>query len=291
MELDPLTILVGPNASGKTTILESLDVSPPMTVRDFWQHDDKGPVAITKVFDDGHHSGRSWDPSRSSHTSTGKRIYLFKLVHFDIKHLRAPNHVREDNDLAPDGSNLANVYATLPRTTRREIAERLCELVPVLTDIDNRPSQAMPGFHRLVFQDRWNENVWYEPDEVSDGTMLLLAFLVVQHQEPPVDLLAVEEPERSLHPYLLGELVAMLRKMAHGEIGPRPVQVVLSTHSAELLEYARPEEVRFMRRSEEDGSVSVERAPVDSPRWEEAFKEYRESLGTAWLSGGLGGVP
>jgi hypothetical protein len=37
--------------------------------------------------------------------------------------------------------------------------------------------------------------------------------------------------------------------------------------------------------------VLVEHAPVDSKNWKETFAEYEELLGSAWLSGGLGGVP
>lgn len=121
--------------------------------------------------------------------------------------------------------------------------------------------------------------------------MLVLAFIVLQYQNPPPDILTIEEPERALHPYLLDELIQFLRKMTTGEIGRKPVQVVLATHSAELLEYVRPEEVRFLTRSPEDGSVQVNEAPTNSTNWQQVYKEYRESLGSIWLSGSMGGVP
>lgn len=121
--------------------------------------------------------------------------------------------------------------------------------------------------------------------------MLVLAFLVLQYQNPPVDLITIEEPERALHPYLLDEVIQLLRRMTTGEIGNKPIQVVLATHSAELLEYVRPEEVRFLTRSREDGSVQVNQASTESTNWQQVYKEYRESLGSIWLSGSMGGVP
>jgi predicted ATPase len=142
----------------------------------------------------------------------------------------------------------------------------------------------------MVFQDRWTPSIWYEPSEVSDGSMIVLAFLTLAHMQKPPHVLAIEEPEYALHPYLVSEVIGMLRKLATGELGA-PVQVLLATHSAELLNFAEPKEVRFLSRSLEDGSTQIRSAPTETEEWKTAFAEYEESLGELWLSGGLGGVP
>ncbi len=286
--LEPLTVLVGPNASGKTSIIDALIGDPPVNERDITNHDRSLPVQIGKFDDRGRRRIRKCPPGGIV-DSEGDLKYSPQLLHLDITRLRQSNQVKEELRLAPDGGNLTNVFASLPRSTQMGVAASLRGLVGILNDVYAKPLS--DGYHRLVFQDRWKESIWYEPPEVSDGTMLMMAFLVLQHQKPAVDLLAIEEPERSLHPYLIEQLVGMLRKMSCGQLGGRPVQVVLSTHSAELLEFARPEEVRFLSRRPDDGAVVVEQAPTESPGWEEAFAEYRESLGNAWLSGSLGGVP
>jgi predicted ATPase len=177
----------------------------------------------------------------------------------------------------------------MTRQRQAAVAKELCRLVPMFSDVDLEP--IADGQHRLRFQDRWNSELWFAPAQVSDGTMLVLAFIVLQYQKPPADILTIEEPERALHPYLLEELIQLLRKMTTGEISKKPVQVVLATHSAELLEYVHPEEVRFLTRSPEDGSVQVSEAPTNSTNWQQVYKEYRESLGSIWLSGSMGGVP
>ena len=203
--------------------------------------------------------------------------------------LRSENQVAEQKRLARTGNNLANVFASLPRVHQSQIAAQLCQLVPLYIDVDVRPRQH--GHHRLVFQDKWNKSVWYEPTQVSDGTMMLLAFLTLAHMQEPPDILAIEELEYALHPHLLAEVVGMLRKLTTGEVGTKPVQVLLATHSAELLNFVRPEEVRFLSRSLEDGSTSVRKAPLDTEEWRAAYAEYEEALGELWLSGSLGGVP
>ena len=121
--------------------------------------------------------------------------------------------------------------------------------------------------------------------------MLLTAFLTLQFQDPPVDIIAIEEPDRGLHPYLLGQLIDFFRKLTEGKIGLRPMQVILATHSAELLEHVRPEEVRFLSRDAKSGNVIAGAVDTKAPDWKSTFDEYQESLGSVWLSGGLGGVP
>lgn len=118
-----------------------------------------------------------------------------------------------------------------------------------------------------------------------------LVFLVLAHLEAPPDIIGIEDPEHALHPYLVGEVVEMLRRLAHGKLGPKAVQVVLATHSAQLLNFLEPEEVRFVSRSFDDGGAVVRAAPTDSAGWRSAYEEYQESLGEMWLSGRLGGVP
>lgn len=132
--------------------------------------------------------------------------------------------------------------------------------------------------------------MWYAPEEVSDGSMLVLAFLLLQYQNPSPDLLAIEEPERGLHPYLLGELIKLFRQLATGALGKR-IQIIAATHSAELIEFAKPEEVRFVTRNPKDGKVVVTEAQTSTEEWKKGFEEYGYSLGSVWLSGNLGGVP
>jgi predicted ATPase len=138
-------------------------------------------------------------------------------------------------------------------------------------------------------KDRWRDT-WYEPTNVSDGCLIALALLTLGHQSPSPDLIVIEELERGLHPYLIGEILSVLRKMTRGEIGKKETQVVIATHSAELLEFADPKEVRFLSRTD-DGGVAVEEAPTSAPDWDQVVKDHQGSLGTLWLSGGLGGVP
>jgi predicted ATPase len=102
---------------------------------------------------------------------------------------------------------------------------------------------------------------------VADSVLLLLAFLVLPHQLPMPDVLTLDEPERGLPPRLLGELVDMLRRLSVGAPERPPVQIIIATHSLELLEHVQPEEVRMLSRSPEDGSVRVSTPTLSAQDW------------------------
>lgn len=303
LTLEPLTVLVGPNSSGKTTVLEGLT---PLhySHTDLWQHDETLRISIDWSYADDSVLHAFFNPSAPhQQLNTGPRAVRrgehpekIRLTPHEVQSLvlalpslRRENTLSFEQTLTSSGDNLTNVFASLTRQQQAAVARELCRLVPMFSDVDLQPTAA--GRHRLRFQDRWNPDLWLAPSQVSDGTMLLLAFIVLQHQNPQVELITIEEPERALHPYLLDELIQMLRKMTTGEIGKKPVQVVLATHSAELLDYVRPEEVRFLTRSQQDGSVQVNQAPADTTHWRRVYEEYNQSLGSIWLSGGMGGVP
>lgn len=288
LRLGALTALVGPNATGKSTVLRGL--APEfvgLTRQETWQHGDAAALCRVLRTMDGAVYQRGRKPAVGQGSSDTPK-YRFEALQLRVDQLREHNLVQTERFISREGSNLANVFATLPRRVQTQAAATFCEFVPVFADVDVQPSRE--GHHRICFLDRWRDDLWYEPAEVSDGTMLMFAFSLLQHLTEPPDLLTIEEPEHGLHPYLLGQLVALLRGIAEGTLGRRPIQVVLATHSAELLEHLRPDEVRFLSR-EADGSVSVEEAPVDDPDWRKVYDEYQRSIGSLWLSGNLGGVP
>jgi predicted ATPase len=287
IDLAPLTVLVGPNASGKSTILEAIAPQRPLAAPDVWMKDPTLGVEIELTSTSGTSARRELTPIGAY--SWDGRGYKTQQLRLDLETLRGPNVVARAESLAATGGNLVNVFASLTRKQQELLAQELCRLVPVFSDVEATPVGG--GKYQLRFLDRWSQSVWYLPDEVSDGTMLMTAFLTLQYQQAPLDMLAIEEPDRGLHPYLVNQLLALLRGMTTGEIGGKPTQIVLATHSAELLDYVKPQEVRFLNRDKATGAVVVHAIDPASPDWRTAYDEYRESLGSVWLSGGLGGVP
>lgn len=202
--------------------------------------------------------------------------------------LRQGAKANEEYQLAPDGQNLANLFDTLSRDDQAAFVRDFVELVPVYRDIKAR---AHVGTKRLQFQDRWDDTVWYESSEVSDGSMIAAAFVALNYQRDRPDLIVIEDPDHGLHPYLQRQVVELLRAMSKGEIGGKPMQVVCTTHSRAFLDFLDPSEVRFISRSRDTGETVVRAAPVNNDRWAEVYESFDGSLGDLWMTGALGGVP
>lgn len=286
LDLAPLTVIVGPNASGKSSIVEALQPEFMPQPSDMWQRRSPPSVVLTRILEKGERSVRAFLGGR--HQAEGDVPYRYQALRLDANVLRRPNTVEPQHQLSTDGSNLTNLFETLDRATQAELARQFCGLVPVFSDVNAKPHGS--GSKHLLFTDRWNPTAVYTPQQVSDGSMLVFAILILRYQAKPPDVLAIEELERGLHPYLIGELVAFLRRMAMGEFGGKRTRVIIVTHSPGVLEFAEPSEARFLTRTE-DGSVRIEGLPLDDPSWPKAFENYKRSLGRVWQSGQVGGVP
>ena len=111
---------------------------------------------------------------------------------------------------------------------------------------------------------------------ISDGTIKMLAYLVLLYDPKPYPLLCVEEPENQLYPHLLEELAEEFRIYAN-----RGEQVFVSTHSPDFLNAVEVDEVFVLIK--EAGYTTIKRAKDD-----EQIKTYMESgdkMGYLWKQG------
>ena len=67
-------------------------------------------------------------------------------------------------------------------------------------------------------------------ERASDGTLRLAAYYALLNQPELPPLIAIEEPERNLHPGALTEIPKILRQIAERS------QVIITTHSSQLLD-------------------------------------------------------
>ncbi|MBU8897298.1 hypothetical protein DRW03_17140 [Corallococcus sp. H22C18031201] len=275
LTLEPLTVLVGVTASGKTSVLDGLQHQLAYEPTDFWRMDGSRRIAIEWTYAHGDRTRVEY-PFSVMDTLPGQGHATQQLA-LNMSALRAGAPAGRATWLERSGGNLASVFAALPTPTRAAISRELSRCLPSLSEVD--VAQDVDGkTYRLRFRDRWSPDVWYAPEQVSDGALWLMAFLVVPHQRPLPELLTLDEPERALHPALMREVMAQLRALARGESTGQPVQVVLATHSPDLLELVRPEEVRLLSRSATDGSVSVRAVQGGRSDWRRECRAVLDAL-------------
>lgn len=185
--------------------------------------------------------------------------------------LRRPSQLSAKPHLSPSGDNLAAVLDTLLTGPDRHavlaIEEALQKAVPTVSGVALRTlvqssGQVMKSLE-LCLAGSSRPHVTIPAAQASEGALLLLGFLALAHTRTS-DILLLEEPENGLHPLGIRVLVDIFRKMSTGEIGGRPRQIIVATHSPIFLNYLSPAEVRIVRRNPEHGTQVTPMASVPS---------------------------
>ena len=110
----------------------------------------------------------------------------------------------------------------------------------------------------------------------SDGTLKMLAYLVLLYDPKPPPFIGVEEPENFLHPRLLPGLAEECRAACER------AQLLVTTHSPFFLDALRPEEVRVLWR-DESGYTQTRR--TNELRGIPEFMKEGAMLGNLWMEG------
>ena len=176
--------------------------------------------------------------------------------------------------LTETGDNLANVVRYLgerhPERLGR-ISEALSRRVP---HVEGAHTRSMPGGQLILhIKDApFNDSVLAR--FASDGTLKMLAYLVLLYDPDPPPFIGIEEPENFLHPRLLPELAEECC------IASDRTQMFVTTHSPFFLDDLRPEEVRIMWRDETGCTRMNRAADIERVR---AFVREGARLGQLWM--------
>lgn len=181
--------------------------------------------------------------------------------------------------LSKTGDNLANVIQHLDERHPDRLDEIFAVLRRRVPRIESVAAETMAD-GRLLLQIK--DAPFEDPvlaRFASDGTLKLLAYLVLMHDPTPPPFIGMEEPENFLHPLLLPELAEECRAAAER------TQLLVTTHSPFFLNRLRAEEVRVLWRDDR-GHTQTRRA-ADMPGVKE-FMDEGAHLGYLWMEGHLG---
>lgn len=203
----------------------------------------------------------------------GNLIENWHLSDFHISRARPEAEASYAEHLSREGENLSLVVEYLHKNHLelfQEILDKLKHRVPGVTKVEAKTTEE--GRVLLKFQDGAFEDPFLAR-YVSDGTIKMLAYLVLLYDPAPHPLLCVEEPENQLYPSLLWDLAEEFRAYAH-----RGGQVFVTTHSPDFLNAVRLEEVFWLVKSE--GYTHVFRASDDKQL--AAYVAAGDQLGYLW---------
>ncbi len=211
--------------------------------------------------------------------SLGELISNWHISDFHIQKARPEQEAGVAEHLSKQGENLALVTEYIfkrHRATFDKIMHKLSERVPGVSNVEAKTTEE----GRVLL--RFRDGAFTDPflaKHVSDGTIKMLAYLILLNDPKPYSLLCVEEPENQLYPTLLEELAEEFRIYAsHGG------QVFVSTHSPDFLNACNVDEVFWLEKF--NGYTRVHRASDDLNIV--AYMEDGDKMGYLWKQGFFG---
>ena len=313
LRLQPFNLVIGPNGSGKTSLIQALlrlrslaalpmaqggvghapkprtpeiefSFAPPferVRVKAACAHD--GLVCDTLHVDHppGLEGDALWQQLR-------ERVLTIRGFLFDHYAMSAPARRDERRELASNAGNLAAVLVDWRErypSAYGALEAEFCRIVPEFAGLEFQEVG-----ERVELIGRVNgERV--PADAISQGTLYLLAVLTLAFAPEPPAVVCLEEADRGVHPRLLREIRDALYRLSYPrEFGMEraPVQVITTTHSPYLLDLFRdhPEEVVLANKR---GREATFERLSERDDLRELMRE--SNLGDLWFSGILGGTP
>lgn len=308
IELQPFNLVIGPNGSGKTSLIESV-----LTLRRWATLPLAGDQAVQRG--GGPEIGFGFAPPHAAIRATlgcagegqcdflrvepagapewpALRAGLATVRGYALEHeaMTRPCPSGDGAELTADGGNLAAVLVQLWEHTPAVFAALQAEVLRLLPEFSSLEAGRAPsgGF---TFGLRLAEGgELLEAEELSQGTLYVVALLAIAFDPDPPRILCLEEVDRGVHPRMFREVRDVLYRLSHppADAGRAGVQVIATTHSPYFIDLFRdhPEEVII---SQKTGRAATFERLSDRPDLPELLREG--SLGEMWYSGILGGVP
>jgi len=314
LELTPLHALIGPNDSGKSTVLRALRTLAQLAsgkfvrrMPDSWQPFDPllGDLSSLSVTFSG---GNRFVTTSRSPGVVNDEIWLggTKLV-------EVPRSLQSDRGWDDSRGSFLNTWLAQPMMVRFE-PDCLREPAPLIPETESvgfadERGRGLPSVYDAIV----NRNVksfleiesrlkelfpTVERIRLSNRTAGLKELAVLLRNGTPIDARAmsegllyymafaalryldytrvflVEEPENGLHPSRIADIMRVLR-----QVSEEGAQVLIATHSPLVLNELNPEEVTVLTR--DDGGTHA--TPIkDTPNFEERSQVY--ALGELWVS-------
>jgi predicted ATPase len=212
------------------------------------------------------------------------RNYLKLFVHYHALPVDSNSPIRIPQQLRP--SDLPGEHGEYFVPYLYSLKESHPDLFESLEDT---LKAAYPCFERLSFPPvaagmltmTWKDKDFSTPlymNQLSDGTLHYLWLVSLLHSPDLPSVTMIDEPEVSLHPELLAQLVELFREASER------TQLIIATQSDSLVRFLKPEEVVVMDIDENGFATAKWGDTFDLDEW---LKEY--TLDEVWRMGRMGG--
>lgn len=195
--------------------------------------------------------------------------------------LRQPHPYDPAKPMDRRGDNWVSILRDQDKETwRPELVSVLHQLTGDIDDVEIRP---VGGFLTARFRHgqasadaKKRRSKWFDANQESNGTLRVAGIVTALLQDPPPSVIAIEEPELTVHPGALGLIYDFVQQATDRS------QVIVTTHSPELLDLVPPEVVRAVERG--SGATTVE--PISASQ-QKAVRAGLMTLGEVLVTEGV----
>jgi predicted ATPase len=179
-----------------------------------------------------------------------------RFYRFNPEAMRTLQDPDDGEVLQADGANVASVWRRLVKE-KPALTDRLTEYLKVIAPEIQTIRPVMLGLKETLnfYQETAGRRLMFHASDMSDGTLRALGALVASRQanggSAGATLVGIEEPENSIHPAAVAVLVD-----AFSEASLR-TQVVVTSHSADILDYLDNDRDALLVTEMRDGNTTV----------------------------------
>ena len=173
------------------------------------------------------------------------RIAIYDI---DPKLLKKGVAITGKRDLEEDAGNLALVLKNIigDPEKKRKFSNLLRDVLPFVEDFS--VEKFMDISLILTLRERYAGDHVLPAASLSDGTMTIFALIIALYFEDK-PFIIIEEPVSHIHPFLVARVIAMMKAAS------KKRQVMVTTHSTDVVIHARIEDLLLISRDTEGFSV------------------------------------
>ncbi len=267
LELGPLTVIVGPNGSGKSNFIDALRfirdeaiegldtaIAKRRGIESIRQWKSTEPYIVRLAIEIDGYSGKAFSLELTSvedgfrakdlFANSALRSFFFEAYSIVPGDLRRPQEPHHEARLLAAGENLTSILRRMIKAVNPATQELLEEILSsmrlILPQLRSLRVEGLGGHLVPLFEvEEANGEVHdFNASQISDGTLRMLGLLTALYQPDPPNVIAMEEPEQTLHPGALAILAEAIKDVSQRQ------QILVTTHSPHFLDHFEPEQIR-----------------------------------------------
>jgi predicted ATPase len=188
---------------------------------------------------------------------------FFGIGVYDINPFLAKGNIELSGKsrLEEDGRNLPVILNKILKDedSKRKLMNLLQSLLPFVSGVDTE--SVTERSLMMSLQENYYQDKSLKAHMLSDGTINVVALLVALYFEDN-DVVIIEEPERNIHPRLISRVVEMMKDAA------RTKQIIITTHSPEIVKHAGLDNLLLVSRNDEGFST------ISKPGEKEGVRQF-----------------